>query len=94
MFTYISIMRFFGVFLFISLGHFGLGAPSSQPGSLLSSRHEHGKLGAVASESTVCSRIGVRLIKDGGNAADAVRIISLCQRFINERLLIDRRLGS
>lgn len=33
---------------------------------------ENGKLGAVASESSICSQIGVRLIKDGGNAADAV----------------------
>jgi len=31
-----------------------------------------GRLGAVASESSICSRIGVDLIKDGGNAADAV----------------------
>ncbi|KAK7994633.1 gamma-glutamyltranspeptidase [Apiospora marii] len=30
------------------------------------------KLGAVASESSVCSRIGVDLLKDGGNAADAL----------------------
>ena len=30
------------------------------------------KLGAVASESSVCSEIGIDLIKDGGNAADAV----------------------
>ena len=30
------------------------------------------KRGAVASESTVCSNIGINLIKDGGNAADAV----------------------
>ena len=33
----------------------------------------HDKLGAVASESAVCSRIGVELIENGGNAADAVR---------------------
>ena len=33
------------------------------------------KRGAVASESSVCSHIGIDLIKDGGNAADAV---SLC----------------
>ena len=33
----------------------------------------HDKLGAVASESAVCSRIGVDLIENGGNAADAVR---------------------
>ena len=35
-------------------------------------KHE-GKLGAVASESTICSRIGTRLLEAGGNAADAVR---------------------
>jgi len=34
--------------------------------------HETDKLGAVASESSVCSRIGVDLIKAGGNAADAL----------------------
>lgn len=30
------------------------------------------KLGAVASESDICSKIGVQLLKDGGNAADAL----------------------
>ena len=30
------------------------------------------KRGAVASESSVCSNIGINLLKDGGNAADAV----------------------
>ncbi|KAI4199875.1 MAG: hypothetical protein LQ350_004323 [Teloschistes chrysophthalmus] len=34
--------------------------------------HEVNKLGATASESAVCSRIGVNLLKDGGNAADAL----------------------
>ena len=34
---------------------------------------DHDKLGAVASESAVCSQIGVELIEKGGNAADAVR---------------------
>lgn len=33
---------------------------------------EKDQRGAVASESAVCSRIGVNLIKAGGNAADAV----------------------
>ena len=35
------------------------------------------KRGAVASESSVCSNIGVGLIKDGGNAADAVSLTTL-----------------
>ncbi|KAH6645268.1 gamma-glutamyltransferase 1 [Truncatella angustata] len=30
------------------------------------------KLGAVASENAVCSQIGIQLLKDGGNAADAL----------------------
>ena len=30
------------------------------------------KLGAVASESSVCSRVGIRLLQDGGNAVDAL----------------------
>ena len=34
--------------------------------------HESDRLGATASESSVCSKIGVTLIKDGGNAADAL----------------------
>jgi len=34
---------------------------------------DHDKLGAVASESAVCSKIGIDLLEKGGNAADAVR---------------------
>lgn len=30
------------------------------------------RLGAVASENRVCSQIGINLLKDGGNAVDAV----------------------
>jgi gamma-glutamyltranspeptidase/glutathione hydrolase len=32
------------------------------------------KLGAVASESSVCSRYGTEMLQIGGNAADAVSI--------------------
>ncbi|KAJ5782344.1 hypothetical protein N7457_004118 [Penicillium paradoxum] len=35
---------------------------------------EPGKLGAIASESSVCSRHGSDIFKKGGNAADAVRM--------------------
>lgn len=31
-----------------------------------------GHLGAVASESSICSNIGIDLLRQGGNAADAV----------------------
>ena len=34
--------------------------------------NETNRLGGAASESAVCSRIGVDLLKDGGNAADAM----------------------
>lgn len=67
-----QIVRF--AFTFALLGHRALGY--SNP--TLSKRHEvrqyqeNDTLGAVASESSVCSRIGVDLIKAGGNAADAV----------------------
>lgn len=33
---------------------------------------EPGQLGAVASESDICSRIGTELLRHGGNAADAM----------------------
>jgi gamma-glutamyltranspeptidase/glutathione hydrolase len=33
---------------------------------------KHGELGAVASESDICSHIGVELLRKGGNAADAM----------------------
>lgn len=42
-------------------------------GKELETRHEaKDQLGAVASESDICSRIGVNLLKEGGNAADAM----------------------
>jgi len=33
-----------------------------------------GHLGAVASESSICSNIGIDLLRQGGNAADAVGV--------------------
>lgn len=38
----------------------------------------HDKLGAVASESSVCSNIGIHLLKQGGNAADALAGTVFC----------------
>ncbi|KAL8937605.1 MAG: hypothetical protein Q9216_004345 [Gyalolechia sp. 2 TL-2023] len=35
----------------------------------------HNRLGAVASEKKLCTRIGIDLLKAGGNAADAVRSV-------------------
>lgn len=36
-------------------------------------KYAPGHLGAVASESSICSDIGIELLRQGGNAADAVR---------------------
>lgn len=60
--------------LALVLGQSALGwAPPASGYKRSSDQHElKDKLGAVASESSVCSKIGVDLIKDGGNAADAV----------------------
>ena len=38
-------------------------------------RDDHG---AVASESSICSHIGIELLKQGGNAADAIVGTTLC----------------
>lgn len=40
-------------------------------------------LGAVASESSVCSQIGIDVLKEGGNAADAVSSILPCAESAN-----------
>jgi len=51
------------------LAHAGLATPfhSKDP-----------KLGAVASESSVCSEIGIDTLKKGGNAADALVATQFC----------------
>lgn len=40
--------------------------------SRLEPQYEPGHRGAVASESSICSQIGIDLLSQGGNAADAV----------------------
>lgn len=37
-----------------------------------SQKHLQDHLGAVASENSICSQIGIDLLKEGGNAADAL----------------------
>lgn len=39
---------------------------------------EHNKLGAVASESSICSNIGIDALKQGGNAADSLVATTFC----------------
>ncbi|KAI4124462.1 MAG: hypothetical protein LQ347_005721, partial [Umbilicaria vellea] len=45
--------------------------------SSIAQRLERDQLGAVASENSICSRIGIELLKAGGNAADAVSLPSV-----------------
>ena len=49
---------------------FDVSARKSDPG--------HDKLGAVASESSICSHIGINILKKGGNAADSLVATVLC----------------
>jgi gamma-glutamyltranspeptidase len=53
------------------LGAFALSAVSARP-----EHHNDAKLGAVASEAATCSKIGIEILKQGGNAADAVSLPS------------------
>ncbi|KAL8963214.1 MAG: hypothetical protein Q9183_005039 [Haloplaca sp. 2 TL-2023] len=55
-------------------GAHGLAPPAklSRRNSIPQQHNETNKLGAAASESAVCSKIGVDLLTDGGNAADAL----------------------
>lgn len=46
--------------------------------TLESAKQKYGSHGAVASESAICSNIGVDLMRQGGNAADAMVATTLC----------------
>ena len=39
---------------------------------------DHNKLGAVASESSICTNIGIDMLKAGGNAADSLVATVFC----------------
>lgn len=52
-------------------------APSHTP-SCSSSDNGDARVGAVASQSDTCSHIGTQLLKDGGNAVDAMVGVVFC----------------
>jgi gamma-glutamyltranspeptidase / glutathione hydrolase / leukotriene-C4 hydrolase len=52
--------------------------PERNPALLIEARH-----GAVASENLRCSKIGVQVLKDGGNAVDAAIATTLCIGVVN-----------
>lgn len=48
-----------------------------------------GKLGAVASESSICSGHGTEMLKMGGNAADAVSILDIrCHEVVKLKSMV------
>lgn len=57
-----------------------------------SSDHEFGpgKRGAVASESSICSGHGTKILEMGGNAADAVSLLLKYAKYEIFRMLIKR----
>ena len=67
-----STMRLLLTFAFAALARCVLSHTDSSKSTKPPHFRHHDKNGAVASEASECSRIGVELIKEGGNAADAV----------------------
>lgn len=46
-------------------------------GDIPATETSNDKLGAVASENVLCSQIGIDLLRAGGSAADAVRLLCI-----------------
>lgn len=65
-------MRFLLTLAYVSLAQLALGHTYSPNSTEHPQFRYHDKNGAVASEASECSRIGVDLIKEGGSAADAL----------------------
>jgi gamma-glutamyltranspeptidase / glutathione hydrolase len=79
----ITIMYLLGSLLVSSLlTKLSAASPSSPPGYHPHKPHHpaagQGKLGAVSSESSICSNIGTEVLKDGGNAADSLVATVFC----------------
>jgi gamma-glutamyltranspeptidase/glutathione hydrolase len=62
------------------LAQLSFASPGKYPPSYKhhSSDGGHDQLGAVASESSICSSIGTDVLKEGGNAADSMIATVFC----------------
>lgn len=88
---FLSAIRIAAALVFCGQSALGRTVPlsSEKRGTNVSTQYEEtDKLGAVASESSVCSRIGVDLIKAGGNAADALVGTVFCVGVIGKSIVI------
>jgi gamma-glutamyltranspeptidase/glutathione hydrolase len=56
----------------LAITQLAAGSPAGDPPSSYPPTAPLPKLGAVASESSICSKIGTQLLQSGGNAADAL----------------------
>jgi hypothetical protein len=65
-------MKFLGLIGLLLVAQHVLAIPASRNNHRDHRYHAGDKLGAVASETAICSRVGIDLLKAGGNAADAV----------------------
>lgn len=63
-----------GLGLGLGLSQLASAVPTTYP----ESNSTDAKLGAVASESAVCSNIGIKLLEQGGNAIDAMVGTTFC----------------
>lgn len=53
----------------------------------IQTRQFSNNLGAVACESEICSTIGVNILREGGNAADAMVATVLCVGTVGKRMM-------
>ena len=66
------------IFTSLVLAHLSLASPGRYPPAYHGSGSGNDTLGAVASESSICSKIGIDVLKEGGNAADSLIATTLC----------------
>lgn len=81
--TMVLLSRTYGSITLLSLLSSGLTSEHPLPGFSNGQAHQapasdQDQLGAVASESTICSSIGIGLLRRGGNAADALVGTTFC----------------
>ena len=77
--TYLAMASLKSIVASLALVGLSLASPGKYPPA-----YHHGsgsgndKLGAVASESSICSEIGTDVLKSGGNAADSLIATTFC----------------